>query len=105
MACDLAIPPLPLLVVAWLAAFACAVAGILAGAPPLPALLLGGGGLLLAVSILAVWAKFCRRQVPWTTLLAVPVYAWRKLPIYVGLLLRRQRAWVRTKREGLGTGD
>jgi cellulose synthase/poly-beta-1,6-N-acetylglucosamine synthase-like glycosyltransferase len=106
MACDLAIPPLALLAALWLVALGAAAGGWLLGASPLPAVLLCGGGLLLGALILAAWAKFCRRQVPWTALLALPAYAWRKLPIYAGLLLRRQRAWVRTEREtDLGTGD
>jgi cellulose synthase/poly-beta-1,6-N-acetylglucosamine synthase-like glycosyltransferase len=98
MACDLAIPPLALLAAAWLVAMACAAAAWLLGASPLGLVLLGGGGLTLTLAVLAAWARFCRPQVPWTVLLAVPAYAWRKLPIYAGLLVRRQRAWVRTER-------
>ena len=33
------------------------------------------------------------------TVVAVPHYMLRKLPIYAGFLFRRQRGWVRTERE------
>ena len=99
MACDLAIPPLAPLAAAWAASFACAAAAWLLGAGALPLLLAAGGGLALAVAVAAAWTAFCREQVPWTVLAAIPAYLWRKLPIYAGLLWRRQQAWVRTERE------
>jgi hypothetical protein len=40
-------------------------------------------------------------MLPLTTLLAAPVYIAWKLPIYVKMLVAREKAWVRTERDGL----
>jgi hypothetical protein len=47
------------------------------------------------------WLKYGRRMLPLATLLAAPVYVAWKLPIYAKLLVAREKAWVRTDREGL----
>jgi hypothetical protein len=65
----------------------------------LPAILLAAGGAMLAATVFAGWAVFCRRQIPLRSLLAVPWYVLRKLPIYARFFVgRRQREWVRTER-------
>jgi cellulose synthase/poly-beta-1,6-N-acetylglucosamine synthase-like glycosyltransferase len=98
MACDLAIPPLALLAAWWLLGLTLAGGAWLLGAAWLPAGLLAGAGAIFAAALLAVWAAFCRRQIPWTALAGLPIYVCRKLPIYARLLVRRQDAWVRTDR-------
>ena len=98
MALDLSIPPLSLLASVWLAATVGAALLGLFGAAWLPAAVLAAGGVLLAGSIAAGWAVFCRRQVPLAALACVPWYVIRKLPIYLGFLLCRPQSWVRTRR-------
>jgi cellulose synthase/poly-beta-1,6-N-acetylglucosamine synthase-like glycosyltransferase len=66
---------------------------------PLPGLLLGCGGLVAGVAILAAWLRFGRSCLPFTSLLAAPFYILAKIPIYLFFLLRPQRAWVRTQRD------
>ena len=98
LALDLSIPPLTLLVALWLGAAILSGAAWRLGAFWLPIALLAGGGVALAVSLGLGWAVFCRRQIPLRAVAAVPLYMLRKLPIYTGLLFRRQHTWVRTER-------
>ncbi|MEN6459143.1 MAG: glycosyltransferase [Thermoguttaceae bacterium] len=98
MAADLSIPPLTLLVGLWLvfatlSGLACWLGGSVA-----PAILAATGGAALAGSLGLGWIAFCRRQVPARTLVAVPWYMVRKAPIYVRMIARRQKTWIRTER-------
>ena len=65
----------------------------------MPAALLGLAGVLVSLSVAGAWVSFGRPGYPLSALLIAPLYAARKIPLYVGLLGRRQRDWVRTKRE------
>ncbi|MBU4271137.1 MAG: glycosyltransferase [Planctomycetes bacterium] len=99
MAVDLSIPPLTLLVAIWSALAVLSCLAWRLGASGLPAVLLAGGGVALAVSLGAAWTVFCRRQVPPRALAAVPLYMLCKLPIYARFLFHRQNSWVRTERD------
>ena len=101
MALDLMVPPLALLtlLVAGVATLNFSIAGLLLGnwlLPFLSALTL----LLLALSVAIAWARFGRDVVSHWELLSVPWYVLSKLSIYAGFMLRRQKSWVRTKRDG-----
>ena len=98
MALDLSILPLSLLVALWLGATMMTMIAWLLGASWLPVVMLAAGGLLLSLSVGLGWAVFCRHQVPFSAFVCVPRYVLRKLPIYTGFLVRRQRLWVRTHR-------
>ncbi len=100
LALDLSVPPLSLLVMLWLATSAIALAATLWLQLPLVAvaLLALEGGLLL-VAIVAAWAKFCRVDLPFKTLLSVPLYVLWKIPLYLGFLIKPQTKWVRTERD------
>lgn len=98
-ALDLAIPPLSLLVLGWSVAFALSIAAIFLGQSAAFASILATSGLLLAISILAGWYRFCRDEVSLGTLFLAPFYALSKLPIYMGFLTKRQKSWVRTDRD------
>jgi hypothetical protein len=99
LALDLAIPPLSLLVLTMFAATALATIGWLAGASPVPLLVLLAADAALAIAVLLGWAVHCRRQVPLWALVAAPLYAAAKLPIYLAFLIKRQQQWVRTERD------
>jgi cellulose synthase/poly-beta-1,6-N-acetylglucosamine synthase-like glycosyltransferase len=100
MALDLAVPPVAMLVMT-AGAFVCvtAVAGY-AGA--------GWGGFGLAAGVLAIvvaavlaaWARYGRGIVSGWQLAFAPVYAVKKVPLYLSFLTRRQTDWVRTRRDG-----
>ncbi|MCE1114513.1 MULTISPECIES: glycosyltransferase family 2 protein [Pseudomonas] len=99
MAMDLLVPPLALLVLTLMALLgitwlAYAVFGVL-----LPAMLATLAVVLLGSAVLLAWARFCREQMPFSVLLYAPCYAAKKIPLYLGFLVRRQVEWVRSKRD------
>jgi len=99
MTLDLLVPPLALLVmalvgvacVAWLAAL---LFGITA-----PAWVATGALVMLGVAVLLAWGRFSRELIPFSVLLYAPFYAARKIPLYLGFLIKRQVEWVRSKRD------
>jgi len=99
MALDLVVPPLALLtlllaaffVVTWLAFW---LLGML-----LPAVLATLALGLLGAAVLLAWSRFARELIPFSVLLYAPFYAARKIPLYLGFLLKRQVDWVRSKRD------
>jgi hypothetical protein len=52
----------------------------------------------LLASVLLAWARFARDLLSLGHLLSLPLYLAWKVPIYLGLLTRPQRSWVRTDR-------
>ncbi len=99
MAVDLMIPPLALLTLLSVAVLAI---NLLAGAVfglLWPALLAGLALCLLGAAVLLAWARFARASMPFSVLLYAPFYAARKIPLYLGFLLKRQVDWVRSKRD------
>ncbi|MFQ5912215.1 MAG: glycosyltransferase family 2 protein [Nitrospinota bacterium] len=96
---DLLVPPLSLLVIVGTLALCAAVLAGALGASWIPAGLLALGGGLVGAAIAGAWAKFGRTRYPVTALLAGPLYALWKLPLYWGFLVRRERTWVRAERE------
>ncbi len=96
---DLCVPPLALLVLLWAGLTSISLVWGWSQVQWLPAIVLIVQGILLLTSILMVWAKYCREQLPLTALLAVPLYVFWKVPIYLSFLVRPQQSWIRTKRE------
>jgi len=99
MTFDLLVPPLALLTLAAAAAFilTCGLfmfSGLLA-----PALLASFAVVMLGVAILLAWSQFGREVIAFTSLLYAPLYALKKIPLYLGFLLKRQVEWVRSKRD------
>ncbi|NIF25234.1 glycosyltransferase [Pantoea sp. Tr-811] len=99
MALDLLVPPLALLtlalsalfVVAWLAGLWLGVWGA--------AVLASIGMALLVAAVLLAWGRFSREVIPFSVLIYAPLYAAKKIPLYLGFLIRRQVQWVRSKRD------
>ena len=96
---DLAIPPLALLACSWLAVWAFALVLVSAGASPAPLVAVTFLGTMLTIAVFAGWAAHCHQQIPLAALLAAPLYAAWKLPIYAAFLVKRQREWIRTQRD------
>jgi cellulose synthase/poly-beta-1,6-N-acetylglucosamine synthase-like glycosyltransferase len=102
LALDLAVPPLSLLIVSWLAATLLCSTAWVCGASAVPAALLSAAGGLVAIAVLAGWAVHCRDRIPLRALLGIPGYIIRKLPIYVAFFSRRgERRWIRTDRAAM----
>ncbi|MHC8354592.1 glycosyltransferase family 2 protein [Pseudomonas sp. LB3P81] len=99
MTLDLWVPPLALLTLVLGAAFALSWLVFLLGAAWAPALIASVGMVLLGGAILLAWSRFGRGIIPFSTLLYAPFYALKKIPLYIGFVLKRQVEWVRSKRD------
>ena len=96
----LLVPPLALLLM--LASLMLVLAGILAalGASWGPVVTLAILLLFAGCAVLTAWFVEGRQILAWKSLVQIPFYALRKVPIYASLLLSRQTAWTRTRRNG-----
>jgi cellulose synthase/poly-beta-1,6-N-acetylglucosamine synthase-like glycosyltransferase len=94
LALHLAVPPLALLVL--LGVGGVGLFAVLGHWPP-AGLLLGAMSAAL-LGLLLTWAVFARDRLPARDLVLLPLYVLRKVPIYLGFIFRRQKAWVRTER-------
>ena len=99
MTLDLLVPPLALLTLVVVAAFILAwllfgLSGLLA-----PAMITTVGVATLGASILLAWARCGREIISFAALLYAPFYAAKKIPLYLGFLLKRQVDWIRSKRD------
>jgi hypothetical protein len=100
MAIDVCVPPLSLLVLSAGAVVAAAVGAAAFGlAAWLPAVVAAAALGLILVAVAAAWLRYGRRDYPASVLLTAPLYSLGKIPLYLGFVGRRQKAWVRTARE------
>lgn len=99
LALDVAVPPLSLLGMAVISGLLGLLLFAWQSGDATPLLGLVAGCLLFFVSLLCVWARWGRASLPLGTLMKLPFYMVWKLPIYARLLVRPQRAWLRTSRE------
>jgi glycosyltransferase involved in cell wall biosynthesis len=99
LACDLAIPPLSLLVAVYVTMVVITTALAFVTSQPAPALLLLAVSPMFFLAIATGWFFHCRQVIPLRTLLAVPFYILQKLPLYGSFLWNQQRAWIRTERD------
>jgi hypothetical protein len=98
VALDLAVPPLSLLVVSGLVAVAVSLVEAWLSGTWWAVLPLGLAAGAAGMGLCVAWAVFARKRLPPRAMASIPVYVFKKLPIYAGFLLHRQRAWVRTER-------
>jgi cellulose synthase/poly-beta-1,6-N-acetylglucosamine synthase-like glycosyltransferase len=99
LAMDLLVPPLAFLALTLVASAALSLmfavsAGIIW---PLAVAALALG--LFAIAIAFAWHGWGRKSIPPAALLSIPFYVLRKIPIYVRFLTRRQKVWIKTKRD------
>ncbi|SED95106.1 Glycosyltransferase, catalytic subunit of cellulose synthase and poly-beta-1,6-N-acetylglucosamine synthase [Pseudomonas frederiksbergensis] len=99
MTLDLLVPPLALLTLALAAAFVLSWLVFLLSGALAPALIASCGVAILGVAILLAWSQFGRGIISFSALMYAPFYAMRKIPLYLGFLLKRQVEWVRSKRD------
>lgn len=98
MALDLAVPPLASLVAALVGVFAFAlVPGLVDGRWTAAWIAVSALG-AVALAIAIAWRRFARTVVSAADLAQVPAYVAAKLPMYLRLFVRRQTAWIRTRR-------
>jgi cellulose synthase/poly-beta-1,6-N-acetylglucosamine synthase-like glycosyltransferase len=99
LALELSVPPLSLLVMAWLTLTAVATVTSLMGSSWQPTIFLAIQGVMMTAAILAGWARFGRDELPAQTLFAIPLYLLWKIPLYFAFLFKPQTEWVRTDRD------
>ncbi|MFL1526725.1 glycosyltransferase family 2 protein [Pseudomonas sp. O230] len=99
MTADLLVPPLALLTLLLVAAFSLAWLVVLFGGALAPALIASFGLALLGVTVLLAWNRFGRGIIAFSALMYAPLYALKKIPLYIGFVLKRQVDWVRSKRD------
>ena len=92
---DVLIPPLALLVLLLSLSL---LLGLASGQPfaMLPAALAMG---VLGVAVMLGWAVYGRSYLPFTELLLAPIYVPKKVGLYAAFLFKRERKWVRTRRD------
>jgi hypothetical protein len=99
MSLDVGVPPLSALVLTAGAVLAGLGAWAALGGPIAPVAVLGGVTLSALLALIAVWWRYGRGVLPARSLVRVPLYAAKKVPLYLGFLIKPQRDWVRTTRD------
>ncbi|MDJ0595824.1 MAG: glycosyltransferase family 2 protein [Pleurocapsa sp. MO_226.B13] len=100
LALDIAVPPLSLLVMAWIISeIVTWLAVIVAGVSTTPAILVSVAGGFLMTGVLLAWIRFGRSDLPLKNLLAIPLYILSKIPIYLKFLVKPQSRWLKTERD------
>jgi hypothetical protein len=99
VALDLAVPPLALLVLSGLVAVAISLVGAWLSGTWWSVLPLGLAAGAAGMGLCVAWAVFARKRLSLRAMASIPAYVLKKLPIYAGFLLHRQRVWVRTERQ------
>ncbi|MGE8096686.1 glycosyltransferase family 2 protein [Pseudomonas fluorescens] len=99
MTLDLLVPPLALLTLVLGAVFSLSWLVFMLYGALAPALIASAGVALLNVTILLAWSQFGREIISFSALLYAPFYVVKKIPLYLGFLLKRQVEWVRSKRD------
>lgn len=98
MALDLAVPPLSALglaTLAWLLG-----TGVLASVwgMTVPIGLTTAATLIFFAAVSSAWFRFGRSVLALQTLCAVPMYMFKKIPLYLAFLFKRERGWTKTER-------
>jgi cellulose synthase/poly-beta-1,6-N-acetylglucosamine synthase-like glycosyltransferase len=100
LALDILIPPLSLLVMAWMASMIVFwLVTIFTAISIFPAVIVTIAGGLLLTSVLLAWVKFGRADLPLKNLIAIPFYILGKIPIYLNFLVKPQSRWLKTERD------
>ena len=103
LALELAVPPLSLLILVLIAIGTGSLSWWqLAEGSPLPAWMSLAGLSVLILTISLAWGKYGRGIVPIKSFMLLPVYILWKVPIYLRLVGKREKNWVRTERADPG---
>ena len=100
LALDIFIPPLSLLIMAWISLTIVAwLLTIFSAISLFPAVLASVAGIFLSTGVLLAWSKFGREDLPFGSLVAIPFYILSKVPIYLKFLIKPQSRWLKTERD------
>ncbi|MBD2112281.1 MULTISPECIES: glycosyltransferase family 2 protein [Cyanophyceae] len=100
LALELAVLPISLQVMVTLAIAALCLVAALAGLSWLPAYIALGAVLALSAGVSLAWAGYGRSDLSLKDLLTVPLYVLNKIPLYFKFLVKPEKTWVRTERDG-----
>ena len=95
LALDLIVPPLAVLVLLCIVLFLLSLIAHAKQAIMLTGFLLA----LLTLAVLLAWVFFGRSIISFKQLCYAPIYAFKKIPIYIKFFINRQVDWVRAKRD------
>jgi cellulose synthase/poly-beta-1,6-N-acetylglucosamine synthase-like glycosyltransferase len=98
----LLVPPLTLLAIIHLLLFSGLAISRHAGSSSAPLLVEGFMVATLALLVVLAWFREGRKQIRAVTWLLLPLYVIWKIPVYLTLLLRPERDWIRTDRAPAG---
>jgi len=99
LALDLCVPPVALLTLLAVAVWIAGAMFYVFTRVDLPLLIASAAAALLALSVLASWARYGRQILSLGSLAFAIAYAFLKIPLYFRFLVARQFEWVRTKRD------
>ncbi|MBD1915399.1 MULTISPECIES: glycosyltransferase family 2 protein [Cyanophyceae] len=100
LALELGVLPISLQVMVTLAIAALCLAAALVGLSWLPAYLALGAVLTLSTGVSLAWVGYGRSDLSLKDLLTVPLYVLNKIPLYFKFLVKPEKNWVRTERDG-----
>lgn len=96
---ELAVPPVSALFLTTLGAFLVLATGVAIGATTeVPLIVLAGVAALTGVALFSAWVAYGQENLTGWTLIRAPIYALRKISLYLGFVTNRERKWVRTER-------
>jgi cellulose synthase/poly-beta-1,6-N-acetylglucosamine synthase-like glycosyltransferase len=98
---ELAVPPLSLLMIGWAVLLMfCLVWWQRMDGNSMPIVILLAAASLSGCSLSLSWYKHGRGMLPASTLLLAPLYVLWKVPIYLKMMVAREKKWQRTERIG-----
>jgi cellulose synthase/poly-beta-1,6-N-acetylglucosamine synthase-like glycosyltransferase len=100
LALDIGVPPLSLLVMMALSTLCALTVYALYTTSIAALILLCFSFLFFAINLVFVWWFFARKDLSAKDLLSIPLYMLSKLSIYLTFLIKPQKHWIRTDRDG-----
>ena len=99
LAVDLLVPPLTFLALMIAASVSLSLAYALFVDVKWPLALSAAAAALFATAIAIAWHGWGRKTLSPASMLSLPIYVLRKIPVYMRFLTKRQKIWVKTKRD------
>lgn len=99
LALDMCVPPLALLTLLVASLAVLGVVGMVFTGELMPWITVVLILAALGISILLAWMKFGRHILSFASLAYAPIYAVFKIPVYLKFIVKRQVAWVRSRRD------
>ncbi len=96
---DMSVPPLALLLLSLLTLCGTSAWIVANGGSALSLMLAVSALLLIGGTVLGAWWQFGQHVISARDLAYAPIYALRKIPLYIRFVVGRQVGWVRTKRD------